>query len=282
MLTKISLGKHSLTGVSLGGVYTSLCVPELSSIFDIGIAPRSFTGPEYLFLSHAHADHIGALPSLIGVRGLSKQPAPKIYAPREIVEDIREGLEAFCRGQRTKLPIEILPCEPGSEHALHGDLFARAFRTLHSVPSLGYQLFRRVNKLRPEFRSLAADEIARRRHDGDDIFDQVERLEFAYATDTLIDVLDQQPSLYASKTLVLECTFLDERKSTEEARQKSHVHLDEIIERADRFQNEHLVLMHFSQLYQPQEVHHILKSRLPERLQAMVRVFAPKNGAWPG
>ena len=282
MLTKISLGKHSLTGVSLGGVYTSLCVPELSSIFDIGIAPRSFVGPEHLFLSHAHADHIGALPALIGVRGLAKQPAPKIYAPIEIVEDIREGLAAFSRGQRTKLPIEIFPCEPGSEYALHGDLFARSFRTLHSVPSLGYQLFRRVNKLRPEFHSLSGEEIGARRREGADMFDQVERLEFAYATDTLIDVLDQEPSLYSSKILVIECTFLDERKSIDGARQKSHVHLDEIIERASLFENEHLVLMHFSQLYQPREVHQILKSRLPTRLESMVRVFAPKNGPWPG
>jgi ribonuclease Z len=282
MLTKISLGKHSLTGVSLGGVYTSLCVPELNSIFDIGIAPRSFVGPNHLFLSHAHADHIGALPSLIGVRGLARQPAPTIYAPIEIVDDIRMGLEAFSRGQRTKLPIEILPCEPGTEYLLFGDLSARAFRTIHSVPSLGYQLFRRVSKLRSEFLELGALEIGERRRNGEDMFDQVERLEFAYATDTLVDVLDAEPSLYNSKTLVLECTFLDERKSTRDAREKSHVHLNEIIERAELFQNEHLVLMHFSQLYQPREVHQILKSRLPECLQSRVRAFAPQNGPWPG
>lgn len=282
MLTQLELGHCRISGLSLGGVYTSLHVPELSCIFDAGIAPRSFVGAEHLFLSHSHADHIGALPALIGVRGLARQPAPIIYAPEEIVEDLRDGLAAFNRGQHRQLELRFVACRPGSETPLCGDLHCRAFRTIHSVPSLGYQLFRRVKKLKSEFLSLPPSEIGLRRKRGDDMFEELERLEFAYATDTLIDVLDQEPSLYQSKTLVLECTFLDEKKTLDGAREKSHVHLDEIIARAEHFENENLVLMHFSQLYQPRDVHRILKSRLPASLVSRVRVLAPKNGPWPG
>src|SRR5690606_374360 len=129
---------------------------------------------------------------------------------------------------------------------------------------------------------LPAQELATRRRAGEAMFDLKERYELAYATDTLIDVLDENPILYKARTLILECTFVDERKGRAETRMKCHVHLDEILERADLFQNEHLVLMHFSQGYRPREVHEILKRRLPPNLAGRVKVFAPQNGQWPG
>jgi hypothetical protein len=57
------------------------------------------------------------------------------------------------------------------------------------------------------------------------------------------------------------------------------VHLDEIIERAERFTMPHLVLMHISQLYQPPEVPAILDARLPADLRARTQVLLP-DGTW--
>lgn len=282
MLTKISIPPHTLVGVSVGGVYTALHVPELNVLLDAGLSPRSFVGAENLLLSHGHADHIGALPALVGVRGLSHTSAPRTFLPREIENDVAEGVEAFSRGQHRKLELPLVPVAPGDEHSLGADLHLRVFRTRHSVPSVGYLLFRKVNKLRPEFLELPPSELSRRRRAGDDMFFVEERRELAYATDTLIDVLDENPELYTTRTLILECTFLDDKKGKEDTRKKYHVHLDEIIQRADLFQNEHLVLMHFSQGYRPRDVHEILKRRLPPSLSARVKVFAPQNGPWPG
>jgi len=72
------------------------------------------------------------------------------------------------------------------------------------------------------------------------------------------------------------------RKSIETARAGCHIHLDEILERADRFQNQHLVLMHLSQLYRPEEVPRILDARVPAELRARIVPFAPARGDWPG
>jgi ribonuclease Z len=80
----------------------------------------------------------------------------------------------------------------------------------------------------------------------------------------------------------MECTFLDDRKSLEAARAGCHIHLDEVIERADRFANEHVVMMHLSQLYRPDEVAGILHRRLPEPLRSKVIAFTPRSGHWPG
>jgi ribonuclease Z len=60
------------------------------------------------------------------------------------------------------------------------------------------------------------------------------------------------------------------------------VHLDELLERASSFRNEALVLMHFSQMYAPAEVHRILAQRCPPELHKRIVVFAPSSGPWPG
>jgi ribonuclease Z len=171
---------------------------------------------------------------------------------------------------------------PGDEQGLRPDLHVRAFRTHHTGPSLGYQFFSRVQKLRPEYLSLSGREIAERRKRGDDLFALEERLELAYATDTLIRVLDTVPSLLSTRVLILECSFLDERKPLSTAHAGGHIHLDELLERADAFRNEAIVLMHFSQMYSPVEVHRILERRCPRALWERIVVFAPSKGPWPG
>lgn len=282
MLTEVVAGSLTLSGVSVGGVYTSIYAPELDVIFDIGIAPRSFVGARHLLISHGHADHIGALASLIGIRGLSRLPPPKVFLPREIHADVEEAMNALGRTQRRPLEVPYEPLDPGDERLVHGDLLLRAFRTRHSVPSLGYFLFRRVKKLKEEYRDRSSSEIRDRRAAGEDLFRVEERGEIAYATDTLIDVVDEHPELRSSRVLVLECTFLDERKSREDARARYHVHLDEILERADSLLNETIVLMHFSQLYKPREVRKILSERCPASLRDRLVVFAPERGPWAG
>lgn len=282
MLTTVRAANLTVTGVSVGGIYTGLHVPELDVILDVGIAPRSFVGASNLLISHGHADHVGALCTLLGIRGLSGAPAPRTFLPTEIAGDVSDAMAAYSRTQRRSLPVEYVGMAPGQEEALGADLHVRSFRTLHSVPSLGYVLFRRVQKLRPAFTALGPEEIRRRRLAGEVLFDIVERPVLGYATDTLVDVVDREPALRSAKVVILEATFLDERKERVQARDKCHIHLDEIIERADSFECESLVLMHFSQLYTPREVHEIVARRCPRQLKERIVVFAPERGSWPG
>ncbi|MCX5743038.1 MAG: MBL fold metallo-hydrolase, partial [Proteobacteria bacterium] len=163
-----------------------------------------------------------------------------------------------------------------------GDLRLRAVRTFHPVPSLGYVIVRRIARLKAELKGLTGPEIAARRRAGEVVSEHDDRLELAYATDTLISALDHAPEMYRARVLIVECTFLDHRKSLEAARAGCHVHLDEIIERAERFENEHIVLMHFSQIYRPDEIAGILDARLPAGLRARVIPFVPKGEHWPG
>jgi ribonuclease Z len=283
MLTTVTAGPYSVRGISVGGVYTSLAVPELGIVFDAGASPRSSCAIDTILLSHGHADHVGALPAFLGIRALSgKTRPPRVVMPAEIVEDLTAALAALSRLQRFPLEIEAIGMLPGDELALRGDLRVRAVRTFHPVPSLAYVIVRRVSKLRAELVGLTGPQIAALRRGGETVTDHEDRLELAYATDTLVSVFDHSPELLAARTLVMECTFLDERKSLEAARAGCHIHLDEVIERADRFANDHVVMMHFSQIYRPDEISGILDARLPPGFRQKVIPFIPTGAHWPG
>jgi ribonuclease Z len=283
MLTTVTAGPHSVRGISVGGVYTSLAVPELGLLFDAGAPLRSLAAIDTILLSHGHADHVGALPALLGIRGLTSRPRPpRVVMPAEIEPDLTAALAALSRLQRFPLEIEPIGMRPGDELALRGDLRIRALRTFHPVPSLAYLVVRRVAKLRPEFQGMTGPQIGALRRGGTDVTEYEDRLELAYATDTLISALDQAPELYQAGTLIVECTFLDERKSLAAARAGCHIHLDEVIERAERFANRHVVMMHFSQLYRPDEIPGILDARLPPELRRRVVPFIPGGTHWPG
>lgn len=282
MLTTVKAGPFTVSGVSLAGIHTSLYVRELGVLFDAGMALRGTAGAEHVFLSHGHADHCGALVSLLGMRGLMRMPPPRLYMPAEIAASTEQALTLLSQIQRYEFTVRSEPMLPGDERVLRPDLNVRAFRTHHTGPSLGYQFFNRVQKLKPEHMSLSGRDIAERRKRGDDLFDIEERLELAYATDTLIRVIDTTPSLLVTRVLILECSFLDERKSLASSRAGGHIHLDELLERADAFENEAIVLMHFSQIYQPAEVYRTLERRCPRSLFDRIVVFAPSKGPWPG
>ncbi len=282
MISSLKAGTYTIRGLSLGGVYTSVHVPEMDLLFDCGVALRSAAAVGTLCLSHAHADHVGALTTLLGIRGLQSVKKPlRVIMPAEIVETLLTALRAMTELQRWPLEIEAIGVSAGDEVPLRGDLWLRALPTFHPVPALAYQVVRRVQRLKAEHAGMLGAEIAGRRKLGEDLFDTVEHHELAYVTDTLIQAVERTPALLATKVLVMEATFLDGRKTIGAARAGCHIHLDEVIERATAFTTPNLVLMHVSQLYQPAEVGPILDARLPPELRARTQVLLP-DGAWPG
>ena len=52
-----------------------------------------------------------------------------------------------------------------------------------------------------------------------------------------------------------------------------HMHLDDFLERADRFQNELIVAGHFSTRYHPNEVRKVVDNKLPAGLKARMKLW---------
>ena len=73
-----------------------------------------------------------------------------------------------------------------------------------------------------------------------------------------------------ARLLILEATFLDERVSVDSARARGHVHLDELVERAESMRNEAILLHHFSARYTAAEIEAVLDARLPPALRERV------------
>ncbi len=283
MITEVRAGEWTFRGVSVGGVYTSILIPELDFLLDAGIGLRSMGRFNDVFLSHGHVDHVGGLMQALSMRSFVRHTPARIFAPKELIPTLQASMEASCAVHACDHTWTLHGLCPGDEADLQGDWFVRAFRSHHVIPSLGYLFGRRVRKLRAECADLSEEEIVRRRREGDEsMLEWTDRREIAWAGDSLATVLETAPEVLDAKVLLLECSFIGGERSAADAVARTHVHLDDVIERADRFHNEALILMHFSQVHEPEAVHRVLRERLPPDLLQRVKIFAPEQGPWFG
>ena len=56
---------YSIEGVSIGGHETCVIVPEFKTAFDIGRCPSRAVQQNFVFITHAHLDHIVSFLKLI-------------------------------------------------------------------------------------------------------------------------------------------------------------------------------------------------------------------------
>lgn len=275
MNARVPTRGFELCGFSLGGIETSLWIPEFSLGFDVGRGRQETLKLKHFALTHTHMDHAGGLPYILALKGLFRVDAPKVYVPAQMVEDLEHMLKAWARLQRHAFNVEIVPMEPGQRISLRRNLELEAFRTYHPVPSLGYSVIESVEKLRDAYRDTPGPEIGRLRKSGVPVTHRHERRVFSFTGDTLPEVLDKQPQILESETLVIECTFLDDKKPKEAVRAGGHVHLDDLMARSEVLNVENLVLSHFSQLHPRHEIAELLKP-LAERVSARVFAFPTK------
>ena len=270
----LTVGGLTVTGICTGGIATSMAIPELGVCFDIGACPHTSVTQGTLLLTHAHADHMGSLHAWLGTRMLYRMPPATLYVPHRIGDDVQLVIDTWAKLQGRPFDVTVVAAEPDGRYPLRRDLYVRPFRGAHVVPTLGYTVFRHKTKLREEHLHLPGPEIARLRKAGaPNLFREVEEPLVTYTGDTLIDLVEREEVVRTSKVLLIEATFVDERKDRRAIKQGGHIHIDEIAERADLFQNEHVVLVHFSQLYTGAEVREAVDRRLPAGLRARVHLF---------
>ncbi|MEZ4268661.1 MAG: MBL fold metallo-hydrolase [Myxococcota bacterium] len=262
----------TLTGFSLGGVETSVIVPEWRLAFDVGRGRDELIRCEHIALTHTHMDHTGGLAYLLALRQLQRLPPPTVYVPAQVADALRAMLDAWDPLQRHRTECTIVPIEPGDRHRIARDLYLEPFRTYHPVPSFGYSVVREVQKLRQEFSHLAGPEIAQLRRDGVEITHTEARRLLSVTGDTLPEVLDRQPHIIDSQVLLMECTFLDDNKPYQACRDGGHVHIRDLLERAELLRPERLVLSHFSRIHSERDIPELLVP-LAEAITAPLYAF---------
>ncbi len=270
------LAGHAVQAVSVGGLETCVQLPGLDLAFDIGRCPRSAVQRSRVLFTHAHLDHLGGIAMHAATRALTGLEPPLYVVPAEVVPDLEALLATWRRLDRSRLPCRIVPFRPGDTLSLGRDLEVRAYRSDHVVPSLGYALWSRKHRLKAEYRGLPGSAVRDLRLAGTAVVDEVWTPDLAVPGDTRIDLLDREPWLFEARLLVLEATFLDDRVTVAQSREKGHVHLDEIAARWADFHNQAILLVHFSARYAPSEVHALLDAHLPPDLRRRVTPLLPR------
>jgi ribonuclease Z len=263
----------TVEGYSRAAVQSYWRVPELKLGFDLGAQPWDFMGTPTWFLTHTHLDHVAALPVYVARRRMMKMGPPTIYLPAAGVEDVRRLLLVMQRLDRGRQHCELRGLGAGDEVELSREHLVAAFATTHTIPSLGYIVWERRFKLKEEYHGLAGAQIRDLRLAGTEVTREVRTPLLAYTGDTSPAAFDANPDLFRAKILISELSFVRPNHRREKIHKFGHMHLDDYLERADRFENELLILAHLSTRYHPQEVRRLVEAKLPPRLRERVRLW---------
>jgi ribonuclease Z len=267
---RLEIAGIPLGGLSVGGVETCIDLPGHKVCFDLGRVPDEAIGRATVLFTHGHMDHLGGIAWHCATRALRGMPPPTYVVPPSCVEGLERLFDAWRSLDRSELPHQLVPIAPGEEHTLNRELVAVPFTSPHVVRTQGYGLWRTKRVLREEFAGRAGSELKRLRVAGTEITREVRTPEVCFTGDTTIEVVEREEVVRTARVLVIEVTFLDDRVSVEECRSRGHVHLDEVLERADLFENEGIVFSHASARYKAAEVREILGRRLPASLKERV------------
>ena len=263
----------TIEGYSRAAVQSYWRIPELKLGFDLGGSPWDFMGTQTFFVTHAHLDHMAALPVYVARRRMMKMDPPTIYLPRENVEAVDRLLKAWQRLDRGRMVCNLMGVGHGDEIEFGRDHCITVFATTHIVPSVGYQVWLKRKKLKPEYQGMTGDQIRDIRLSGVDVSAEIRTPLVCYMGDTSPAGLDNNPAVYESKILITELTFFRPEHKKEKIHKFGHTHLDDLIERADRFQNELIIAMHFSTRYQTNQIERAVMKRLPARLRERIKLW---------
>ena len=263
----------TIEGYSRTAVQTYSRVPELKIGFDLGGQPWAFMGTQTWFVSHAHLDHIAALPVYVARRRMMKMEPPVIYLPEDTIEHVERILKLFTRLDRGRMPCDLRPARPGDEIELSREHVVTVSATRHTVPSLGFVVWERRRKLKPEYQQLAGHEIRDLRLSGTDVTEERRIARVAYLGDSAPEGLDACPAMYEAQVLILEMTFVAPSHRKDKIHKFGHTHLDDLVERRARFQNEVIIASHFSTRYSSKRIKDLVTRAMPDLLEGRLHLW---------
>jgi ribonuclease Z len=265
-----------LRGVSVAGRETWFHFPTLGFAFDLGRSPWELVSVPHVFLSHAHLDHGAGLGYWFSQRRLLRLPGGTVHTHPAAVEAWRKIVALHAELEDVRYDARLEAMAPLSRVTLRRDLSMSCFQADHRVPTLAFVASEERHRLLPEHESLTREEIKALAADGKAIAGRVAIPLAAYSGDTAAGIFDAAPpEFFRAKVLLLECSFVEERDRGRAAPFK-HLHLDDVAERADLFENEVVLLTHLTLRTAASEIRRLVKKRLPACLADRAVPFLPE------
>ncbi len=259
-------GNLTVEGFSRAAMQTYWRIPELKLGFDLGSQPWAFMGTPRWFVSHTHLDHLLALPAYVARRRMMKMEVPDVYVPEEMVGPVKQLLYAFQRLDHGRLPCNVIGVQPGDEFELSRETVVSVVKTFHTIPSVGYIVWERRRRLKEEYQNLSETEIRNLAVSGVEVSQEVRFPRVAYLGDSTPRALDEAPEMYLADILILEISFVAKRHRSDKIHKFGHIHLDDIVNRQNKFQNKTVIASHFSTRYHDREIEETVHRRLPDML----------------
>jgi ribonuclease Z len=272
LLTHVHNGL-TIEGYSRAAVQTCWRIDELKVLFDCGVSPWEFAGIPTLFLTHSHLDHIAGLPAYVSRRRMMKMDPPVIYLPDSAVDVAWDMLQTFRKLDRGAMPCELIGVLDGDKIELSREYVVTALPTRHTIDSYGYIVHQRRHKLKTEFTHLSGDQIRDLKLSGVEITNEIQIPVFAFTGDTTPAGLDNNPSFYDAQILIAEMTFVAPEHRKDKIHKHGHTHIDDFVDRRDRFQNELIIASHLSTRYNDSQVERYVKKTLPDGLGGRLKLW---------
>ncbi len=259
-------------GMSLSGIRTSLCMPELHLAFDTAQGFPFLIPMKKFFISHGHLDHAAGIPYIISQKNLFRMPVAEYYMPPSLVDPLTQIMKLWEKIEDHQYHFKFIGVGL-DEIPINQNHFMRAFPTYHRVESFGYTLFQRTHKLSSRFKGASREEIIQARTNGEMIDQAHDQPLVSFTGDTKIEFLKGPDWIRKSKVLILESTYLDDKKTVQQARDWGHTHLDEIIPHLDDIEAEKIVLIHLSSRYTLAEAARIIELKIPKKHLDRIVIF---------
>ena len=261
----------AIEGVSIAGHESYFKLPGFRVMLEFGRAPEDTLGYSTIALSHGHLDHAAGLAHHASRRTLTGLGPARVFAPAEAVPDLETWLHACERLEAVPYGTRIDAAVPGETVALRRDLDLTFLPGRHRVPTVGFLFSEVRHKLLDEHAGASGEEIAARRAGGVPITRRETIPLLAYPGDCGPAIFEAAPEILRAKVLLIECSFVAP-EDRDRAHAYEHLHVSDFAERASLFENETIVLTHFTLRSSVEDIR-VAVGELPESLRSRVVLF---------
>lgn len=246
---KLDKIKLTVRGFSVASRHTGFYIPELKLCFDAGVCMPY--NPEYICISHCHADHSSMLP-LILTAITSK---PKILVPASDCSKFQQYINSYrelAYGDAFNAGEVWLPINDNEVTPLTGGYKIQAVSLYHSVPTTGYILIHSRKRLKEMYSSKSSKECAELSKSGTELSESYDTPLLAYLCDTTTEIYSTQKIIKILENkipyIICECTFID-ATTIELAKSSKHTHWNDLKDVIKKYPDTQFILTHFSARY---------------------------------